>query len=110
MVSSLDDLSEEDLIKILTQPKNAIIKQYANLLELDGVRVSFQEDALQAIAAEAIKRNTGARGLRAILEDSMLNIMFDIPSEENIEELILTREVIEKQTDPVIIYKKDKAS
>ena len=96
VLSTLEELSEDDLIKILTTPKNAIIKQYSSLIELDGVKVTFQKDALHAIAQKAIKRNTGARGLRAILEDSMLDIMFDIPSEDNIREIA-----------PVILYKKD---
>ena len=109
VVSTLEELSEDDLIKILTEPKNAIIKQYQNLIELDGVKVTFQDEALRAIAKKAIKKNTGARGLRAILEDSMLDIMFDIPSEDNIKEVVLNAEVIEKQLSPVVLYKKDPA-
>ena len=107
VVSTLAELSEDDLIKILTEPKNAIIKQYQSLIELDGVKVTFQDEALRAIAKKAIVKNTGARGLRAILEDSMLDIMFDIPSEENIKEVVLNAEVIEKQLSPVVLYKKD---
>ena len=107
VLSTLEELSEDDLIKILTTPKNAIIKQYSSLIELDGVKVTFQKDALHAIAQKAIKRNTGARGLRAILEDSMLDIMFDIPSEDNIREIVLNRDVIENNIAPVILYKKD---
>jgi len=109
VVSTLEELSEDDLIKILTQPKNAIIKQYQNLIELDGVKVTFQDEALRAIAKKAIVKNTGARGLRAILEDSMLDIMYDIPSEDNIKEVVLNAEVIEKQLSPVVLYKKDNA-
>jgi len=109
VVSTLAELSEDDLIKILTEPKNAIIKQYQSLIELDGVKVTFQDEALRAIAKKAIVKNTGARGLRAILEDSMLDIMFDIPSEDNIKEVVLNAEVIEKQLSPVVLYKKDNA-
>lgn len=107
VVSTLEELSEDDLIKILTEPKNAIIKQYQSLIELDGVKVTFQEEALRAIAKKAIVKNTGARGLRAILEDSMLDIMFDIPSEKDIKEVVLNADVIEKQLSPVILYKND---
>jgi ATP-dependent Clp protease ATP-binding subunit ClpX len=113
VLSSLDDLSEDDLIRILQEPKNAIIKQYKSLMELDGVNVVFNDDALRAIARKAIDRKTGARGLRAILESSLLNIMYEIPSLENIEEIIMNKEVIEKSIDPLIVYKNgsaDKAS
>ncbi|MDH5559716.1 MAG: ATP-dependent Clp protease ATP-binding subunit ClpX [Deltaproteobacteria bacterium] len=109
VVTSLGELEEEDLIKILNEPKNAIIKQYKSLIEMDGVKVNFQEDAIRAIAKKAIVRNTGARGLRAILESCMLGIMFDIPSKDNIEEIIVNKEVIEKNIDPLIVYKKGAA-
>ena len=110
MVSSLDDLSEDDLVKILLEPKNAIIKQYTSLIKLDGVNIVFNEDAVKAIARKAIDRKTGARGLRAILEASMLNIMYEIPSLENVEEIIMNREVIEKSIDPLIVYKNGTAN
>lgn len=110
VVSSLDDLSEDDLVKILLEPKNAIIKQYTSLIKLDGVNIVFNEDAVKAIARKAIDRKTGARGLRAILEASMLNIMYEIPSLENVEEIIMNREVIEKSIDPLIVYKNGTAN
>ena len=107
VLSTLDELTEDDLISILTEPKNAIIKQYSSLIKLDGVTVTFQEEALRAIAKKALVRKTGARGLRAILENSMLDIMFEIPSADNIEEVVLNREAIEENLDPVVLYKKD---
>ncbi len=110
VISSLDDLSEDDLIRILQEPKNAIIKQYKSLMELDGVNVVFNDDAVRAIAHKAIERKTGARGLRAILEASMLNIMYEVPSLENIEEIIMNKEVIEKSIDPLIVYKNGTAN
>ncbi len=110
VVSSLDDLSEDDLVKILLEPKNAIIKQYTSLIKLDGVNIVFNEDAVKAIARKAIDRKTGARGLRAILEASMLNIMYEIPSLENVEEIIMNREVIEKSIDPLIVFKNGTAN
>jgi len=110
VISSLENLSEDDLFKILTEPKNAIIRQYERLIEMDGVNVIFNDDAIRAVAKKAIARKTGARGLRAIIEDCMLNIMYDIPSSENIEEIIIKKEVIENKIDPLIIYKKDPAN
>lgn len=110
VLSSLDDLSEDDLVRILLEPKNAIIKQYTSLIEMDGVNVVFNDDAVRAIARKAIDRKTGARGLRAILESSMLNIMYDIPSIDDVEEIIMSREVIEKNSDPLIVYKNGSAN
>ncbi|MNR20244.1 ATP-dependent Clp protease ATP-binding subunit ClpX [compost metagenome] len=88
-------MDREALINILTKPKNAIVKQYQKLLKKDGVELEFTEDALEAIADEAIKRNTGARGLRAIIEDIMLEVMYEIPSRKDIKKLSVTREMIE---------------
>ncbi len=110
VISSLDDLSEEDLVKILLEPKNAIIKQYTSLIKLDGVNIVFNDDAIKAVAQKAIERKTGARGLRAILEASLLNIMYEIPSLENVEEIIMSKEVIEKSIDPLIVYKNGTAN
>ncbi len=110
VISSLNSLSEEDLVRILKEPKNAIIRQYKSLMEIDGVQVMFNEDAIRAIAQKAIKRKTGARGLRAIMEDSMLNIMYEIPSSDDIEEIIVNREVIESNIDPLLVYKNGPAN
>ena len=108
VVSTLAELSEDDLIKILTEPKNAIIKQYQSLIELDGVKVTFQDEALRAIAKKAIVKNTGARGLRAILEDSMLDIMFDLPSQPEVEEVIINDEVVLNGEKPMLVYENKK--
>lgn len=113
VITNLEELKEDDLIRILTEPKNAIIRQYKSLMEMDDVIVEFEEESIKAIAELAVKRKTGARGLRAILEKSMLDMMYDVPSSDEIQELIITKEVINNQADPIIIKKegrKDKAS
>lgn len=104
MVATLEDLSEEALIDILTKPKNAITKQYQKLFEMEGVHLEFREDALKAVAKEAIKRKTGARGLRAILENAMLEVMFEIPSLVGVKSCVVTSETIEKGTKPQLGY------
>ena len=109
VISSLNDLTEDDLVRILKEPKNAIIRQYKRLVEMDGVNITFNDDAIRAVARKAINRKTGARGLRAILEDCMLNIMYEIPSSDNIEEIILKREAIENNLEPLIVYKNNSA-
>ncbi|PCI28965.1 MAG: ATP-dependent Clp protease ATP-binding subunit ClpX [SAR324 cluster bacterium] len=103
VLTSLEELREEDLVRILTEPKNAIIRQYRSLLEMDDVKVTFEEDAIKAIAKQAIKRKTGARGLRAILENCMMDIMYEVPSSDEIEELIITQEVVDDGAEPVIV-------
>src|SRR5699024_2455872 len=92
VMAALDKLTEQDLVHILTEPKNALVKQYKKLIALDGTVLEFEDDALHIIAIQAIERNTGARGLRSIIEDIMMDIMFDIPSEEEIEKVIITKE------------------
>lgn len=94
MVVSLESLDQKALINILSQPKNALVKQYSKLFEIDNVELEFTDDALKAIADEAIARKTGARGLRAIVEDLMIDVMFDVPSDENISKVIITEESI----------------
>lgn len=102
IIVTLNALDKEALINILSKPKNALVKQYGKLFELDDVELKFNDDALEAIAEEAIKRNTGARGLRAIMEDVMQNIMFDIPSEESIAKVIITKDTIENKNPEVV--------
>jgi ATP-dependent Clp protease ATP-binding subunit ClpX len=104
VVTTLDELKEEDLVKILVEPKNALIKQYRRLLELERVELDVTDKALRAIAQEAIKRKTGARGLRAILESVMLDIMYRIPNEDNVKKVVITEEVILKKTEPVVLF------
>ena len=99
---SLDPLDEEALVRILTEPKNALTKQYSKLLELDGVELSFEPDALTAIAKKAIQLRSGARGLRAIIEEAMLETMFDLPSRKEINRCVITKDVIEKGEKPTL--------
>ncbi len=106
VVATLEELGEQALIDILTRPKNALIKQYQKLLALEGCKLRFTDDALIAIAKKAINRKTGARGLRAILEDVMLNVMYDIPSQPGIRECIINEEVINSGAEPLLIYEK----
>lgn len=103
VIVTLDALDEEALVRILTEPRNALVKQYEKLFELDGVAVEFQTDALKAVAQEAMKRNTGARGLRAILEEIMLDIMYEIPSRDDISKCVITKDTILKKEKPLII-------
>ena len=105
VIVTLDSLDEEALMHILTEPKNALAKQYARLFEMDGVELILTEDALRAVAKEAIERKTGARGLRAIMEDVMLDVMYDIPSEEDIKACKIDGDVIRKIKKPTILRK-----
>jgi len=104
VIATLDELGEEALVDIIVKPKNALIKQYAKIFEFENVKLKFQNEALWAIAREAIKRKSGARGLRAILEDVMLEIMYDIPSQENVKECVISEDVIIKKEKPLILY------
>jgi ATP-dependent Clp protease ATP-binding subunit ClpX len=108
VIVTLEALDEEALVRILTEPKNALTKQYVKLFELDGVQLEIQQEALESVAKEAIKRNTGARGLRAILEEVMLDIMYDIPSRDDIAKVIITKDCIAKKETPIIITAKKK--
>ena len=103
MVVSLESLDQKALINILSQPKNALVKQYSKLFEIDNVELEFTDDALKAIADEAIARKTGARGLRAIVEDLMIDVMFDVPSDENISKVIITEESIKSKELPELV-------
>ena len=99
---ALDALTKEDMVHILTEPKNSIVKQYKKLFELDGVQLSFESDALEAIAEKTITRKTGARGLRAIMEQMMMETMFEIPSDETIKHCKITKEVVDGNGQPII--------
>jgi ATP-dependent Clp protease ATP-binding subunit ClpX len=107
VVATLHELNEEALIDILTKPKNALVKQFQKLFEMDGVKLKFTKGALQAVAKEALARNSGARGLRAILEHAMLDIMYDIPSRGGIKEVVINDDVITKREPPLIVYQKE---
>jgi ATP-dependent Clp protease ATP-binding subunit ClpX len=104
VIATLEDLDEEALVKILTEPKNALVKQYQRLFEMEGARLSFTEDALTAISQKAIARKTGARGLRSIMENILLDSMFDLPSHEGVEEVAINKEVVEGRAHPLLIY------
>ncbi|MBM7711616.1 ATP-dependent Clp protease ATP-binding subunit ClpX [Enterococcus xiangfangensis] len=107
VTTALEKLTTEDLVRILTEPKNALVKQYQKLLSYDETELTFDADALNAIAEKAIARNTGARGLRSIIEDVMMDVMFDIPSDESIEKVIVTKDSVEGSGKPIIKYHND---
>ena len=109
VIATLEDLDEEALVKILTEPKNALIKQYAKLFDMEGVKLTFAQDALSAIAKRAIERKTGARGLRSIMEGILLETMFELPSFDGVEEVVVNGEVIEGRAQPLLIYAEKKA-
>ncbi len=104
VITNVSDLDEADLVRILTEPKNALVKQYQKLFELDGVALSFTDDALRAIAAKAIERKTGARGLRNVMEGAMLDIMYRLPSIADLKECIVNEAVIRSGEEPILIF------
>ncbi len=104
VTATLDDLDEDALIEILSEPKNALVKQYQKLFEMEEIKLSFTEDALRGVARKAIARKTGARGLRSILENILLDTMFDLPGMEGVEEVVVNREVVENGSQPLMIY------
>ena len=108
VLATLGDLDEAALIRILTEPKNALVKQYQRLFQMEDVQLSFTDDALKAIADRAIKRKTGARGLRSILESILMSTMFDLPGLDNVEEVVVNRDVADEKTSPVYVYGKRK--
>jgi ATP-dependent Clp protease ATP-binding subunit ClpX len=110
VIATLEDLDEDALIKILTEPKNALVKQYGRLFEFEGVRLSFDEDALSEIAKRAIERKTGARGLRSILEGILLDSMFELPGMETVEEVAVDGDVVRGKKQPVQMLRADKAA
>jgi ATP-dependent Clp protease ATP-binding subunit ClpX len=103
----LHELTEDALIDILTKPKNSLVKQFQKLFEMDGVKCKFTKGSLQAVARKALERESGARGLRAVLEESMLDIMYEIPSKVGIKEVVVNEEVIAKGDTPLIVYEKE---
>ena len=109
VIATLDDLDEAALVKILTEPKNALVKQYQRLFEMENVGLSFTDDALKAVARKAILRKTGARGLRSILEGILLETMFDLPTLQGVEEVVVNTEVVEGRGQPLMIYAEKKS-
>ncbi|MBC8186663.1 MAG: AAA family ATPase, partial [Proteobacteria bacterium] len=110
VVATLEELDEESLIAILTQPKNALVKQYEKLFEFEDVSLQFTEGALAAVARKALKQKSGARGLRAILENAMLDLMYELPSRNDVEECVVGEEVIEQGAKPVLGLKREAES
>ena len=108
LIASLELLDEDALFTILKEPKNALVKQYAKMFSYDGVELEFEDEALRAVAKEAMEKHTGARGLRAILEEIMMDIMYEVPSDESIEKCIITAETVKNRKSPVVIRKEHK--
>jgi ATP-dependent Clp protease ATP-binding subunit ClpX len=108
VIATLDELSVETLVRILSEPKNALVKQYAKLFEMEGVNLRLTDSALTAIADEAVKRKSGARGLRAIMESCMLDIMYDIPSIDNVKECVVGEDVVLNKEEPILLYEQTK--
>ncbi len=106
IISALEDLDENTLVKILEEPKNSLTKQYCKLFDIEGVKLNFAKEALKAIAEKAIKRKTGARGLRSIIEEILLETMFELPSMEGVEEVVINKEVVNGNSKPLLIYSK----
>jgi len=109
VIATLEDLDEAALIEILSKPKNALVKQYGRLFEMEGVKLNFTEDALSSVARRAIARKTGARGLRSIMEQILLGTMFDLPGLDGVEEVVINREVAESRANPVYVYGQERA-
>lgn len=105
ILTALEKLSEDDLVRILTEPKNALVKQYSKLLEFDGVKLEFEAEALREVAHLAIERNTGARGLRSIIEATMRDIMFEVPSNKEIEKVIISKDTVLGEAEPTLVMK-----
>ena len=103
VITSVPNLDREALIRILTEPKNALVRQYKRLFELDGVELEFSDDALEAIADQAILRGTGARGLRAIMEEVLLSVMYDVPSRKDVAKVVITGEVVLENVNPTLV-------
>ena len=108
IVATLEDLDEQSLVKILKEPKNSLLKQYQQIFRFEGVKLIFKEEALLEIAKKAITKKTGARGLRTILESLLLKTMFDLPSQENVKEVIIDRSVVLGEKEPIVVYSKNK--
>jgi ATP-dependent Clp protease ATP-binding subunit ClpX len=108
VIATLHELNEDSLIRILKEPKNALIKQYQKLFEMEGVNLRFTDSALSAVSRESIKRKSGARGLRAIMESCMLDIMYELPSLENVKECVISEDVVLNKEDPILLFEQTK--
>jgi ATP-dependent Clp protease ATP-binding subunit ClpX len=110
VVSAVHNLEQSDLVRILTEPKNALTRQYQKFFSLDGIELVFADEALDAIASKALLRGTGARGLRSIIEESLMGVMFDLPSRRDVRKCVITRESIERGIDPTLVTEAEKAA
>jgi len=110
VLAALDELDEDALVRILTEPKNALIKQYQKFFELEGVKLKFTQGALDGVAKTAQKRKTGARGLKAVLENVMLDVMYELPSQVNVKECIISEEVVKGLEQPILIYEQKESA
>ena len=110
VIATVDKLNREALVQILTEPRNALVKQYQKLFELDGVELEFTEDAVDAVADLAMMRGTGARGLRAIIEEVLLNVMYDVPSREDIAKVVVSAEVVRDNVNPTLVPRSEAAA
>ena len=108
VIATLGELNKLALIRILKEPKNALIKQFSKLMEMEGVNLRFTDSALSAIAKEAMKRKSGARGLRAIIESTMIDIMYEIPSMENVKECVIGEDTVINKEDPILLFEQPK--
>jgi len=106
VIATLEELTEQSLVRILKEPKNALTRQYQKLFDMENVHLKFTEGALTAIAREALTRKSGARGLRAIMENIMLDVMYEIPSQPNIKEVLISEEVVTRKEQPIMLYQK----
>jgi ATP-dependent Clp protease ATP-binding subunit ClpX len=106
VIATLEELNEQSLVRILKEPKNALTRQYQKLFDMESVHLKFTEGALTAIAREALTRKSGARGLRAIMENIMLDVMYEIPSQANIKEVLISEEVVTHKEQPIMLYQK----
>lgn len=104
LTATLEELYEPALMKILTEPKNALVKQYQRLFEMEKIKLEFASNAIEAIAEDAVNKKSGARGLKSIIENVMLDIMYDIPSRDNVREVLIDADVIRKKKPPVVVY------
>ena len=110
ITATLEDLDEKSLVKILLEPKNSLIKQYQELFKLEGAKLIFKDNAIKEVANKAINKKTGARGLRSILENILLKTMFDLPSQDNVEEVIIDANTVKGHSNPIIVHSKNAKS
>jgi ATP-dependent Clp protease ATP-binding subunit ClpX len=109
VIATVDKLNREALVQILTEPRNALVKQYQELFDLDGVELEFTDDAIEAVADLAMMRGTGARGLRAIIEEVLLNVMYDVPSREDVAKVVVNGEVVSDNVNPTLVPREPEA-